>query len=215
MNHREFWNRRAISYDQSVQKNYAGAYQRTIDLAKKYLTKEDVLLDFGCGTGIVTNEMAGSVEQIVAVDISDQMVVQAKAKEVATQIDNIIYLVGDLNQERIKATQFSVISAMNVLYFIRDLKGLLNQFYRMLPPGGFFLSATDCLGEKKNLRNILTQWFSFFGLFPYLRSFNMAVLTAAIEKAGFEVLETEILFPDPPNLFVVARKPKKESVETS
>ncbi len=206
MNQREFWNKLANNYDNSVQGKYSDAYRRTIDLAREYLKQEDVVLDFGCGTGIVTNEMARSVKQIVATDVSDQMIVQAKAKAVATQTDNILYLVGDLNHEQVKSTQFSAITAINVLYFIRDLDGLLKHFYAMLPEGGYFLSVTDCLGDHRNLRSVIYSLLMRLGFFPFMRSLSQAELTKAIEKAGFEVIKTENLFPNPPNLFVAARK---------
>ena len=41
---------------------------------------------------------------------------------------------------------------------------------------------------------------------PYVSFDRMHTLEASIAAAGFEVLETENLFPAPPNLFVAARK---------
>lgn len=206
MNQRKFWNKLANNYDKNAQGKYGETYRRTVNLAREYLEEDDVVLDFGCGTGIVTNELAGSVKQIIATDVSDQMIVQAKSKAVATQIDNIEYRVGDLNQDQIKTTKFSSVTAFNVLYFIHDLDGLLKQFNAMLPEGGYFLSVTDCLGGRQNFRNVIYSFLMRLGFFPYMRYLSQAELTKAIEKAGFEVVKTENLFPNPPNVFVAARK---------
>lgn len=69
-----------------------------------------------------------------------------------------------------------------------------------------FLSATDCLGERLTREGVRKWWRSHTGKMPYVSFDRMHTLEASIATAGFEVLETENLFPAPPNLFVAARK---------
>jgi hypothetical protein len=41
---------------------------------------------------------------------------------------------------------------------------------------------------------------------PYVGFFTRKGLERKIEKAGFEVLESDNLFPSPPNIFIAAKK---------
>lgn len=54
----EFWDGRAQNYDAQVGASYAKAYEMTADRFKQYLKPTDTVLDFACGTGIVTLAVA-------------------------------------------------------------------------------------------------------------------------------------------------------------
>ena len=54
----EFWDGRAQNYDAQVGTHYAEAYEKTAAHFKKYLKPTDTVLDFACGTGIVTCAVA-------------------------------------------------------------------------------------------------------------------------------------------------------------
>lgn len=203
----DFWNKAAKDYDASAQSRYARAYERTIAITKEYLKNEDRVLDFACGTGIVTNEIAPLVQSVTAIDISEEMVALARKKTAERRLENITYLVTGLNDPRVAAGRYTTITAFNVMYFIEDLDELLKSFHEMLPAGGLFLSVTDCPGESRGLKIQGMAILSKLGLLPYFRSLTTAELTGKIEKAGFELVRVENLHPDPPNVYVAARKP--------
>ena len=46
-----FWDKMSSNYDNQVKK-YQQIYTDTIERTKKYLEKEDIVLDFACGTEI-------------------------------------------------------------------------------------------------------------------------------------------------------------------
>ena len=48
---REFWNRRSQHYDEQSGAAYADAYRKTAECIRPYLTPNDRVLDFACGTG--------------------------------------------------------------------------------------------------------------------------------------------------------------------
>ena len=64
----EFWDGRAQNYDAQVGTHYAEAYEKTAACFKKYLKPTDTVLDFACGTGIVTFAVAPSVQSVRAID---------------------------------------------------------------------------------------------------------------------------------------------------
>lgn len=68
----EFWDGRAQNYDAQVGNHYAEAYEKTAAHFKKYLKPTDAVLDFACGTGIVTFAVAPSVQSVRAIDVSGE-----------------------------------------------------------------------------------------------------------------------------------------------
>ena len=66
----EFWDGRAQNYDAQVGTSYAKAYEMTADRFKQYLKPTATVLDFPCGTGIVTLAVAPAVKSVRAIDVS-------------------------------------------------------------------------------------------------------------------------------------------------
>jgi len=69
----KFWDRTASFYDREEKKDEL-SYLNFIEKARKYLKANDTVLDFGCGTGLVCNEIAENVKMIYAMDISSKMI---------------------------------------------------------------------------------------------------------------------------------------------
>ena len=83
----EFWDGRAQNYDAQVGTHYAEAYEKTAACFKKYLKPTDTVLDFACGTGIVTFAVAPSVQSVRAIDVSGEMVRRAQEKVKAQGVE--------------------------------------------------------------------------------------------------------------------------------
>ena len=208
---REFWNKRSQIYDDQVGQTYREAYERTAALTLKYLSPSDRVLEFACGTGAVTFQVAPHVAQIRAIDISDEMVRRAKEKAAALGTDNEEISQTELFDPCLEAGGYDAVMAFNVLCYVEDRPQVLRRIHSLLRPGGLFLSATDCLGGRPTKMG-LKKWIkSHTGAMPYVAFDTMAGLERAIAGAGFQVLERENLFPAPPNLFVAAKKIRCES----
>jgi len=74
-----FWDKMSSNYDNQVKK-YQQTYADAIESTKKYLNKDDIVLDFACGTGITTIQISGFVRKIHAIDISQRMIDIAEEK---------------------------------------------------------------------------------------------------------------------------------------
>lgn len=201
-----FWNYRALNYDNQVGPMYEDAYRKTAEYTLKYLNPSDRLLEFACGTGIVTMDVAPHVAHIRAIDISDEMVARAGQKVSAAGISNVEVTQTDLFDPRLEESSFDAVMAFNVLLYVENFDEVMARICALLKPGGMFLSATDCLGGNFSKAAIRKFIHSRTGKMPYVGFFSQKVLTRKIEQSGFVVLETENLFPSPPNLFVAAKK---------
>ena len=203
---KDFWNFRAQRYDEQVGFIYADAYRRTAENTLKYLNPTDQVLEFACGTGIVTTMVAPHVSHIQAIDIADEMVVQAQQKIDKLSMSNVQIAQLDLFDSALDESSFDAVMAFNVLLYVDNFDTVMARIHKLLKPGGVFLSATDCLGLNLSKAAIKKFWLSRTGKMPYVAFFTQNSLRTKIAASGFEVLQTENLFFSPPNLFVAAKK---------
>ena len=84
----KIWDKIAVNYDES-EKRFGPIHIKIIKNTKKYLTANDIVLDYGCGTGTKAFELAGFVKEIHAIDISSKMIEIAKRKAAQREIKNI------------------------------------------------------------------------------------------------------------------------------
>ena len=198
----EFWDMRARTYDQTSGKTYAETYDRTADLSLKYLKPSDRVLEFACGTGLLTFRLAPHVSHLRGIDISPEMT--AVAREKARGLDNVEITNTELFDPGLEPGSFDAVAAFNVLLYLPNLSANLARIRELLRPGGMFLSATDCLGARPSVMGLQKLVRSRTGKMPYVAFFTQRGLEQSIARNGFDILERENLFPNPPNLFVAA-----------
>lgn len=104
------------------------------------------VLEYGCGTGMVSRTLSPHVAHITAVDTSPQMleVLGQKARE--EKIANIKTLAHDLTSKPLPVNNFDLVMSSMTLHHIPDFKALLLQFFAALKPGGY-LAVADLITE--------------------------------------------------------------------
>ena len=81
----------------------------------------------------------------------------------------------------------------HVLYLLRGGGAHLNfeqaiaDIYRMLKPGGVFVSNTACIGDMMRPLRLIIPVGRFLRLFPLVKVFSVAELKDSLENAGFEI----------------------------
>ena len=204
-----FWDKRSRMFDSQVLEVYKNAYKKTVKRSAAFLNQENTVLEIGCGTGIVTMQLADCVKEITAIDSSREMLLRAeqKARELGKQ--NISFHCGTLKDRKFPAKSFDVVTAYNVLLYMENQEEVLEQIYEVLKPGGLFVSATDCLGRSLSKEAIKKFWKSKLHLMPYVAFDTPIGLMRRIQKHGFLVLEIVNLHKSPPNIFIVGQKVEK------
>jgi 2-polyprenyl-3-methyl-5-hydroxy-6-metoxy-1,4-benzoquinol methylase len=199
-----FWDKVANTYDK-VEKKDEKIYINIIERTKKHLKISDTVLDYGCGTGLISNEIADDVKVIHAIDISSNMIGIAVKKAEARNIANINYAHSTIFDERYKRGSFDVILVFYVLHLLEDEQKVIKRINELLKPEGLIISATPCMGEMIFLRNFLFLA-GRVGFVPNIRSFMMYNLVNAIKEGNFSIVETERLKKSSQEYFIVARK---------
>jgi len=202
----KFWDRSADYYDKEEKKDEL-TYLKFIEKSKKYLKASDIVLDFGCGTGLVCNEIADDVKMIYAIDISSKMIDIAKGKATQRKIQNINYIYTTIFDDRFKSDSFDVILVFNVLHLLDDSQEVINRLNELLKHGGYIVSATPCMGENPILNSLFSIG-SKIGITPEIKSFKTNELDNLIIKGHFEMIETDFLKQNSPQYLLIAKKLK-------
>jgi len=92
-------------------------------------------LEIGCGTGKNTEWLVSKAENILAIDLSDQMLAKAKAK---INSDKVVFLQADINEKWDFAgmAQFDLVTFSLVLEHIEDLDHIFQELSRAVKPNG-------------------------------------------------------------------------------
>jgi 2-polyprenyl-3-methyl-5-hydroxy-6-metoxy-1,4-benzoquinol methylase len=199
-----FWDRMAPNYDREEKKD-KGIYMKIVEKLKKYLKKSDIVLDYGCGTGLVANEIAATVKAVYAIDMSSKMIEIAIEKADARKITNIDYVQSTLFDERYKKGSFDAVLVFYVLHLLEDLPRAIQRIHELLKPGGLIISTTPCMGEKPFL-GILFSLVSKIGLIPKISHLKISGLEDLLVNNKFEIIEKECLHQSTQQYFIAGKK---------
>lgn len=180
---------------------------KIIESSKEYLVKDNYVLDFGCGSGAITNKLAKVTSSIDAIDISSGMLEFAKKQAESSSIDNINYMQASIFDERFKDEQYDVILAFNVLQYIEDMPKLIERINSILKPNGVFVSSTACLKEKRSLIGYLVLLLTKTGIMPKFYFYKKNELETLLTNGNFDIIKSEKL-SKLPEYFIVTRSRK-------
>ena len=201
----KFWDRFAYRYSLSPIPNQQ-IYEKKLALTQQYLKPGMTVLEFGCGTGSTALLHAPYVTHIKAIDFSNNMIAIAQQKATDKNIKNITFECAELKDIDENTEKFDVILGLNVLHLLKDKEEILSKVFKLLKPGGVFVSSTACLQDHTFLRLLkyLLPIGHFFGLIPFVKVFSKNELIRLHERAG---LTKEFEWsPNPSSLFMIAKK---------
>ncbi len=184
--------------------------QKIIEKTKKYINTSAIILDYGCATGSIAFEMAGVGKEVHGIDLSSKMIETARRKAEERKIQNVEFTHATIFDESLKQESFDVILALNILHLLDNLPQVMNQINQLLKPGGLFVSATPCLGEKtfvSILVNLPVFFLSKIGILPHISFFSIPELARAITNENLQIVENESLSVRPiAEHFIIAKK---------
>ena len=184
-NNTRFWDRTARKYAADPISDMAG-YERTLARTRHYLKPDHVVFEFGCGTGTTALALAPAVGRIVATDLSGEMIAIAREK-VAQGAPNVAFEVATPDAASWPET-FDVALGFNVLHLVDPLAAMRG-VYRLLKPGGLFISKTPCLKDMNLAIRMAVPVMQVIGKAPHVTFFSAGELERDMAAAGFEILE--------------------------
>lgn len=200
-----FWDRVARKYAARPIGNIP-AYEATLDRTRQHLTASDRVLEIGSGTGSTAIELAPSVREYVASDVSGTMLEIAREKAEGAALPNLHFVQAAADQGTMPEGPFDAVLAFNVLHLLDDLDGGLSNLHARLRPGGLLISKSVCLGGLLSLLRPVIGLMQLFGKAPHVLFLSADRLRARIEAAGFEIVETADFNNSANRPYFVARK---------
>jgi len=205
MNSAAFWDKRSKQYDDAIRKHGA-LFDKTIERTNALLSCSDVVLDFGCGSGEFSLDIAPQVQRVHGIDTSARMIEFAKGKARGLHIDNTIFDQKDLFDRSLISQSFSTVIAFSIFHLVDDASKMLARLNDLLPTGGLLISETPCLGEKSWLFRSSINLAQKLGLAPTIYSLSSGELESLVSCGGFEILESKIWDEKNALQWIVARK---------
>lgn len=189
-NEKKDFNKEAVSWDQNPGRvklagDVAGAIARQIDL-----TQEMDVLDFGCGTGLLTMHLQPHVRFITGVDSSEGMLDGLRQKISSQAITNVAVRHCDLDAgDTLSGSHQLVVSSMT-LHHVQDTQDLIHKFKAVTAPGGnLCIADLDLEGGRFHANNT--------GVFHF--GFDRRILCQQFAAAGYtdvrEVTAAEMVKP--------------------
>ncbi len=195
----EFWSKVAQKYDRVVDLQIG---PKTRSMVRERVAKEarlGNLAEFGCGTGFYTQLLAGKADNVVATDLSADMLALAKGQIKAT---NVTFQVEDCQKTSLPGQTFDTAFISLVIHFTEPNKTLA-EMHRILKPGAMLIIANldpralNGFDRIRCLIRIVYQGLTGYRLKPP-KGFGKNVMTERqlcdlLGKTGFEVISTETI----------------------
>lgn len=132
------------------------------------------ILDFGCGTGLLSFKIAPLVRSVTGVDLSEKMLEQLESKN--TPSVHVTPLLRDIMKEPPERTFHGIVSSM-AMHHVEDLYTLFKTFRACLKRDGF-IAIADLEAEDGTFHSHGNEGVCHFG-------FEREVLRKIIEETGF------------------------------
>ncbi|MBL0210770.1 MAG: methyltransferase domain-containing protein [Holophagaceae bacterium] len=145
------------------------------------LTKEQTVLDFGCGTGLVTLELAPQVGSITGADTSPGMLKTLAEKAEVLGISVRLISLDNTGVGGLGGPYDLIVSCMT-LHHLADVPALFRQFMQHLRPGGQ-VALADLDEEDGSFHEASVS--------IHHRGFSRDQIQAWLEGAGFQKIHLE------------------------
>lgn len=107
-------------------------WARRVKMLSSHLEPGMRVLELGCGTGYFTRELARLGADVIAVDVSPELLEIAKAN---CSMPNVRYEIQDASALSYSSAVFDSVVGSSVLHHL-EIKEALQEIYRVLKPGG-------------------------------------------------------------------------------
>ena len=180
----KFWDRIAEKYASRPVSDQE-SYEKKLEITREYLRPDMKVLEIGCGTGTTALMHAPHVSEILATDISQNMIAIARRKAEEQGIENVRFEASSIEELQVLPESFDVVMAHSILHLVSDREKIIGQIFEWLKPGGLLVSSTACLNDGMGWLKLILPPLRWLGRVPYVEFFSLQDLESDLSAAGF------------------------------
>jgi 2-polyprenyl-3-methyl-5-hydroxy-6-metoxy-1,4-benzoquinol methylase len=144
------------------------------------LSPEMDVLDFGCGTGLLTVALHPFVRSITGIDSSQGMLDILNSKIAKMKLNKIQTLHVDVEKSDVLIGNYDLVVCSMTLHHVKEIEPLIDQFSKITKPGGY-LCISDLDPDDGQFHSDNAGVFHF--------GFDNGVLNKVLIKTGFENMQ--------------------------
>ncbi|MDZ8118232.1 class I SAM-dependent methyltransferase [Pontiella agarivorans] len=123
------------------------AMQQLVELSG--VSKTDGVLDVACGPGMVACEFAKLADRVEGIDLVEQMIEQARLRQVQEGLGNIAWKTGSVDALPYADDAFSIVITRYSFHHFLNPRAVLAEMVRVCRPGGTVLVADVSMPEDQ------------------------------------------------------------------
>jgi len=203
-----YWSKFADVYDDNVDYVVGKDVHQAII---KQLSEERNLgevIELGCGTGYFTKVICKNSSTVIATDLSDEMLEQARIQ--LKEFQNVIVQKANCESTLFPSGHFDTVFMANLIHFVENPLKTLQESCRLLKTGGLLLITSYTSYGMKRFEKIklVIRFLRKCGRPPrYARNdYSPDELGTLVESTGFEVKEIQLIGDKTKALYLMAIK---------
>lgn len=161
------------------------------------------VLEVGCGTGLITRRIAHTGAQIIATDLSEELITRARG---SMTFPNVIFQIANAEELPFGSEKFDVVLGNAILHHLNPHRAL-DEFHRVLKPGGrIVFTEPNMLNPQIALQKNWGWLKEKLGDTPEERAFLAWKVRRLLEKFGYSVglaIPFDFLHPAIPKELIV------------
>lgn len=186
---------------------------RRVRMLTEHIKSGMRVLEIGCGEGYFTKHIAKTGAEIVAIDISPELIETAKG---AVPADNVTFQIENAYEMSFDDESFDTVIGSSTLHHL-EVDSALKEFFRVLKPGGtFYFTEPNMMNPQIAMERIVPSLRARAGNSPDETAFFRWSLSSTIEAHGFvniRVTPFDFLHPEIPKFLISLLKPLCMAIE--
>ncbi len=181
---RDEFTRQAETFSASAAITDAALTQRFVDALGE--AAQGSVLDVACGPGILSAAIAKTAREVVAFDLTPQMLKKAAQRCAEAGVDNVTFREGNAAELPFADAAFdAAVTRLSVHHFDRPGRAM-SEIFRVLRPGGSFVIA-DVISSEVPAEAELQNAIEILRDPSHVRMLPGSELTSLVRDAGFAI----------------------------
>jgi ubiquinone/menaquinone biosynthesis C-methylase UbiE len=181
---RQEFTRQASQFAAAAAVTRADLVQRFVEAVPADATS--VILDVACGPGIITAALAPRAREVVAFDLTPEMLTKARQRCAEANLTNVTFREGSATDMPFPDASFDAVVTRLSVHHFQDPRRPLAEMARVLKPGGAFVLA-DVVSSETQQESALHNAIEILRDPSHVRMLPASELLGLIETAGLAI----------------------------